>query len=55
MQVFPANQFNFATNGTHAREIRNFPVASTVRTATAVIEAMDVEFAHRNDHHLGRL
>jgi hypothetical protein len=29
----------------------NFQVTS----ATAVIEGMDVEFANRNDHHLGRM
>jgi hypothetical protein len=55
MEIFPGNQFNFSTNGKHARDIKNFPVGFTVRTATAVIESMDVQFANHNDHHLGRL
>jgi hypothetical protein len=55
MLLFPGNHFDFSTNGKAASEIKEFDVGFTVRAATAVIEAMDVEFANRNDHHLGRL
>jgi hypothetical protein len=55
MLVFSGNQFDFSTNGSAAQDIKNFSVNFTVRQATAVIEAMDIEFANRKDHHLGRL
>ena len=55
MQIISGQQFAFASNGTGQLKIREFDVDFQVTSATAVIEGMDVEFANRHDHHLGRL
>ena len=55
MQVISGQEFLFQSNGNAQLGIREFDVPFTVAGATAVIEGMDVEFANRNDHHLGRL
>jgi hypothetical protein len=55
MQIISGQQFLFQSNGNAQAGLREFDVPFTVTGATAVIEGMDVEFANRNDHHLGRL
>jgi hypothetical protein len=55
MQIINGQQFSFVSNGSAQLGIREFDVGFQVTSATAVIEGMDVEFANRNDHHLGRL
>ena len=55
MQIINGQEFVFQSNGTAQSRFREFDVPFTVGGATAVIEGMDVEFANRNDHHLGRL
>jgi hypothetical protein len=55
MQIISGQEFLFQSNGNAQLGIREFDVPFTVAGATAVIEGMDVEFANRNDHHLGRL
>src|SRR5262252_5554086 len=55
MQIISGQEFLFQSNGNAQSGVREFDVPFTVAGATAVIEGMDVEFANRNDHHLGRL
>jgi hypothetical protein len=55
MQIINGQEFLFQSNGTAQSGFREFDVPFTVAGATALIEGMDVEFANRNDHHLGRL
>jgi hypothetical protein len=55
MQIISGQEFQFQSNGNAQLGVREFDVPFTVAGATAVIEGMDVEFANRNDHHLGRL
>ena len=55
MLIINGQQFTFASNGSASNNLKEFDVPFTVSGATAVIEGMDVEFANRNDHHLGRL
>jgi hypothetical protein len=55
MQIISGQLFNFSSNGQAQLGLREFDVNFQVTSATAVIEGMDVEFANRNDHHLGRL
>jgi hypothetical protein len=55
MQIINGQQFVFSSNGSASHTSREFDVPFTVTGATAVIEGMDVEFANRHDHHLGRL
>jgi hypothetical protein len=55
MQIISGRQFTFSSNGSAQLRTQEFDVGFQVTSATAVIEGMDVEFANRNDHHLGRL
>jgi hypothetical protein len=55
MQIISGQEFLFQSNGNAQLGLREFDVPFTVAGATAVIEGVDVEFANRNDHHLGRL
>src|SRR5215813_7704980 len=55
MQIINGQQFVFSSNGSASHTLKEFDVPFTVSGATAVIEGMDVEFANRHDHHLGRL
>ena len=55
MQIISGQEFLFHSNGNAQSGVREFDVPFTVAGATALIEGMDVEFANRNDHHLGRL
>ena len=55
MQIISGEQFAFSSNGSAQLRIKEYDVNFQVTSATAVIEGMDVEFANRNDHHLGRL
>ena len=55
MQIISGRQFTFSSNGGAQLRTQEFVVGFQVASATAVIEGMDVEFANRNDHHLGRL
>jgi hypothetical protein len=55
MKIINGQQFMFSSNGSPELGIQEFDVDFQVTSATAVIEGMDVEFANRNDHHLGRL
>jgi hypothetical protein len=47
--------FTFSSNGAAQDAVNVHNVGTTVTAATAVLEGMDVEFANRQDHHLGRL
>jgi hypothetical protein len=55
MLILKGEQFNFSSQSQSQFAVKEFPVNFTVTGATAVIEGMDVQFAHRNDHNLGRL
>jgi hypothetical protein len=55
MQIFPGREFQFASNGTAQSTVDEIDVNFQVTSATAVIEAIDIEFSNRHDHHLGRL
>lgn len=55
MQIFFGQEFMFSSDGSHQLGIKEFDVGFQVTSATAVMEGMDVEFANRIDHHLGRL
>ncbi len=55
MQIISGQLFNFSSNGSAQLALREFDVNFQVTSATAVIEGMDVEFANRIDHNLGRL
>jgi hypothetical protein len=54
MQIISGQLFNFSSNGSAQLALREFDVNFQVTSATAVIEGMDVEFANRIDHNLGR-
>lgn len=55
MQIISGQTFTFSSNGAASLQIKEFDAASQVTSATAVIEGIDVEFANRQDRHLGRL
>jgi hypothetical protein len=55
MLIINGQQFTFSSNGSAQSALQEFDVGPQVTGATAVIEGMDVQFANRNDHHLGRL
>src|SRR5262249_35551507 len=57
MQIINGQQFMFSsTTGSAKSATQNFEFGQdSVISATAVIVGIDVEFANRNDHHLGRL
>jgi hypothetical protein len=56
MIIANGQQFAFASDGTVQETFREHQTGEgSVISATAVIEGIDVEFANRNDHHLGRL
>ena len=55
MQIFNGREFNFETQGEGPSTVEEFEVGFTATGATAVLEGMDVQFANRHDHHLGRV
>jgi hypothetical protein len=56
MQIFSGRELAFSSDGGQPPlQFDEIDVGSQVTSATAVIEGIDVEFANRQDHHLGRL
>jgi hypothetical protein len=55
MLIFSGREFMFSSNGGAQSTVDEIDVDFQVASATAVIEALDVEFSNRHDHHLGRL
>ena len=54
--LIPKQEFKFLSNdGSQQSAIREFDMGGQVRSATAVLEGMDVQFANQDDHNLGRL
>src|SRR6476620_115467 len=55
MRIFNNRELRFSSNGAHQTGFDTVDAGFTVQGATAVLQGIDVEFANRNDHHLGRL
>jgi hypothetical protein len=56
MQIVKGKEFFFSSEGDSQFAVEDVPVGvTTLQAATAVIEGLDVQFANRDDHNLGRL
>ena len=55
MLIFDNRELTFSSNGTLQKGFDTVDAGFTVQGATAVLRGMDIQFANKNDHHLGRL
>jgi hypothetical protein len=55
MRIFKNRELTLSSNGTLQKGFDTVDAGFTVQEATAVLQGMDIQFANRNDHPLGRL